>query len=643
MKTGIVSWKGIANFLWRFFSISELFKTLFVPWHQERATSSEGFSFFERMIFGLFTRVLGAVIRLVLISLGFLVLIIHILLFPVFFLIPISVDLKKLNHHRALGRDLAFRFTPKLKQYARDMSNAPETALIGKAETLARLQQVLARESQNNAIVVGRPGVGRTTLLEQLAKKISWGETLEPLKYRHVFELDLDGLSGNNLRDFLNEATSAGNIILVIDNIHAYPDALDIILPFIKASSIQIIGVTDIQGYHSVLKTREDLLQGFEKIELDEASDEEVALLIKLILDGRGIKYEDQVPEEVVKLTGGLIYDSPQPEKSLDIVEELLVANSEIITVQDVRHLITQKTGVPAEGISENERDILLGLEEKLRREIIGQEQAIEAISGALRRSRSGLGDKKRPIGSFLFLGSTGVGKTHTAKILSSIYYGEDKPILRFDMSEFSQANTTDEFVKQLVIGVEENPFTLILFDEIEKANRAVLNLFLQILDEAHITDQTGRQAHFNNAFIICTSNAGSEFLLDNPAISQKEFLTKLISVNALSPEFINRFDEAVLFTPLSKDQSKKIVELMLAEFVERIKDDRQITVTYNEDLVDVLAGIAYSSTFGARSIRRTLQDTVENYLAEQIIKNNLKSGGSIFVPTEIVSSGSST
>ncbi len=637
MKKGISAWKSIIGWLWRYFSIVELAKTLFVPWHQDRASTFDDFGLGMKIIAGILIRLIGAIVRTTIIVTGLIVAGLFIFTLPLFILLPLPLDVDKMRHRRPLGRDLAFRFTPLLSRYTRDMSAVAEVPLIGKEEAYKRLEQVLAKSNQDNVILVGNPGIGRTTLLEQFAKSISWGDTLPSLQYRHMFEVNLEGLAEKDLNNFLTEAALAGNVILVLDNIHAYPEVLDTILPFTDKSSMQIVAVTDVAGYHTVLKNRADLLQRFEKVDLEEPTETEIIALLEAVFRSRKITFTADVPGEIVRLSDRLVFNVPQPEKSLDIAEELLASGAKNISVTNVQDLLTAKTGVPAGGMSDKERDILLNLETKLQQEIIGQDKAIEAVSGALKRARSGLSTGTRPIGSFLFLGPTGVGKTHTAKVLNELYYGAERTMTRFDMSEFSQPSVMDDFVKQLVVVIEENPFTLVLFDEIEKSTPEVLNLFLQILDEGHLTDSVGRRIHFNNTLIVCTSNAGSDILLQNKDITSEDLLHKLIEARTFAPEFINRFDGVILFAPLSVESNQAIAKLILEDFTAEVKNNKKITLTYDEGLIEALAKMAHSSTFGARSIRRVLQDTVVDYLANLIIKDNLQPGATVFIPVEII------
>jgi len=448
------------------------------------------------------------------------------------------------------------------------MANAPDTVLVGKKDVLLRLERVLARERQNNVLLVGEPGVGRTTLVEKLAKLVSWGEVAEPLRYKHIFELKAQELDPENLREFLAEATNAGNVIIVIDDIHAYPQLLDVLVPFTDVSSLQIIGITDFGGFHRSLKQRGGIMQRFEKVEVAESTQEETAALIGAMAKARGVELGAEVVTEIVELSNRLIHNSPQPEKSIDLLEELAVGRNKIST-EDVHSLLSQKTGVPVGDVSKKERDVLLNLEEFLKKYIVGQEKAVEAISRSMRRARSGVSSEERPVGSFLFLGPTGVGKTYTAQTLARIYYGSFESVVHFDMTEYSRKESLTSFVNSLVVAIEENPFTLLLFDEIEKAHPEIFNVLLQVLDDGRLTDGKGRTVNFKNTIIIMTSNLGTEIIKEMTdfgfSIAEKggksskmpdmesveDKINEILRKN-FRPEFLNRFDAVVLFQTLN-------------------------------------------------------------------------------------------
>jgi|SRR6056297_220947 len=638
-RRGIAAWKALLAFVWRFFSIGPLLKTLLSPFHRDTVpvTSASTLSLGERLVWNIFSRLIGFVIRIVIIVLGVLALLFVVVLLPLFAVVPITVNEHWLRTRRAVGRGLAYGYTSYLKRHSIDMARASEQPLIGKADALAQLERVLGREFQNNVLLVGEPGVGRTTLIEQFANRASWGETLPALQYRRVFQLVTDELSPAELRKLFVTAASAGNVVVVLDNLHTNEAVLNELLPFTEARELQIIGITDYTGYHEVLKHRRDIMQRFEKVEVAEPSAAETQALLKAMAAARTLAVTDETLTAIVTLSDQLIHRVPQPEKSIDIFEELLVTESKEITLEAVHELLAQKTGVPVGKLSETERDALLHLEDTLKQHIFGQDAAVEAVASTLQRARTGMGQAGKPIGSFLFLGPTGVGKTYTAKLLSRIYYQSDNAMVRFDMSEYAQAGSAERLMNELVVQIENNPFTLLLFDEVEKAHASVLDLFLQMLDEAHITNTRGEKAYFTNAFIICTSNAGSQLLLEQPDTTEVALIDQLVQRGTFRMEFLNRFNGIVAFRPLADQQATTVASQMLDAFAAHVSRERKLTLTFDNAVVTALANTATRSRFGARAIQRALDNTVASYVAEQILTADLGAGDVLHIPATVL------
>jgi len=615
-----------------------LFKTLLAPWHRDawEDTSDDVIAeFFKRLVFGLITRILGGIIRLTTIILGILGILVIIILLPIFLILPIRIRYENLVKFGSIGKSWSYGHVPTLRKYGRILYLTPEVTLIEKESQIREMERVLSRERQDNVLLVGYPGTGKTTLIQQFAKRIHWGLTLPAIQNRKMVELFVDGLSVEMARRSLKEAVKAGNIIIVIEDIHKYPELIEILTPYLEAQEFQIIATTDFANYHGFLKERSDVTRLFEKVELYPPSKEGVVKILKEYIQKTNavrkrrnqIHAEESVLGIIVNLTDQYIQNVPQPEKSIDLIEELAVTDRNF-TKDAVLQILSEKINIPLGQLQKSEKEILLNLETILSRKIIGQKEAVNEISEAMRRARAGVGSKKRPIGTFLFLGPTGVGKTHTAKMLAGAYFGNEEAMIRFDMSEFQEENTISRLMTRMIDAIEENPLSLLFLDEIEKAHPDILNLFLQVLDEGRLTSMSGRTASFRNAIIIATSNAGGIAIQQNPNIQKDTLLQDLIASAIFRPEFVNRFDGVILFHPLSKENTRKIVELMFSDFNKEIQKDKGITIKPSIPLLEYLAEIGHDVRFGARAIRRAMQDVVQNQVADKILRDEVGPGG---------------
>jgi ATP-dependent Clp protease ATP-binding subunit ClpA len=639
---GIKSWINVLRFIWYFFSITELIKTLFAPWHRDVSAFPRGFDagkYFEIIIWNIFSRLMGAIVRLFTIALGLVAELVVMALLPLFLVLPLKIKYESLVKIGSIGKGWSYGFTPFLREHTRQLKDARETTLIGRDNEIKRIEQVLARGRQDNVLLVGEPGIGKTTLLEQLAKRISWGVAPKPLKNRRVIELIAHGLNDAEIRRALNEAARAGNIILVIEDLDKHKEVLRLLPPYLEAKELQIIATTDYEGFHTALKPWNDIVGQLEKIEIHEPSAKEAAHIVELIAQQHKIKIKPKVIQEIVYRTNQLIQNVPQPEKSIDVLEELgATKEKKEITIQDVHDLLSQKTEVPIGTLEAKEKETLLHLETILMRQVIGQDEAVRAIANAMRRSRTGVRSAKKPIGSFLFLGPTGVGKTHTAKALAECYFGSEDRVIRFDMSEFQETGSTDRLITRLTRAIEEDPFSLLFLDEIEKAHRDILNLFLQLLDDGRLTSTTGRTVSFRNTIVIATSNAGADHVRQMVQESKdliahkQEFINTLIKEQHFRPEFMNRFDAVILFKPLSHDDLKKIAELLLSDLNERLSHERHIKIEITPDLIEKIATLSYQPEFGARPMRRVIQDKIESKLAEMILKGEAHEGHTVHI-----------
>jgi ATP-dependent Clp protease ATP-binding subunit ClpA len=453
------------------------------------------------------------------------------------------------------------------------------------------------------------------------------GLSFPGIRQHRVVELFMEGLSLADFDKCLREAADAGNVILVIENIHAYESLYEKIMPYLHNPHLGIVATADLANYDQVLKNHAEFLSKFEKVDIAPADENDTIAVLKNQAKLLKISIEPEAILEIVRLADRLIGNAPEPAKSIAILEEAQALGKKI-TIDDVRQIISDKTNVPVGEIGADERKILAELENSMRKKIVGQDEAVADVSEALRRLRTGIADHSKPAGSFLFLGSTGVGKTYTAKILAESYFGRKNAMIRFDMSEFSTTESVLVFTDRLTSAIEEAPLSLVFFDELEKSNVLIRNLLLQVLDEGRLTRSSGREASFKDALIIATSNAGSAELIANPNIDKKILINDLIRNGIFAPEFLNRFNDVVLFKPLNAGEAKKVASLLLIEFAERLQEDKKITLVVDDALIDKIASAGFDPEFGARPIKRAMEEIVENKVAEYIMAGNV--GGSV-------------
>jgi len=338
----------------------------------------------------------------------------------------------------------------------------------------------------------------------------------------------------------------------------------------------------------------------------------------------------------------------PFPEKAIRLLDESIAylttyTKDKILEERHIKRIVSEKTEIPLESLEGKEKDLLLNLETLIHQRLINQDEAVKEVSNALRRARAEVNLKKGPIGSFLFLGPTGVGKTECSKTIAEIYFGSEERIIRFDMSEFQNVEDIPRLIGTpkengvLTTKVKEDPFSLVLLDELEKAHKNVLNLFLQVLDEGFLTDGAGRRVDFKNTIIIATSNAGAVLIREDMKMGKKpeeikeRLLNHLIKQGIYRPEFLNRFDEVVYFEPLSKENLVKIAGLMLNKLKKSLMD-KGITLEITKELKENIAELSYNPEFGAREMQRVIQDKVENVLAKALLSNQLKRGNKVKV-----------
>jgi len=573
------------------------------------------------------------------------------------------------------AKDWASGYTLLLDKYSTDLSllfssRRNKLHIIGHQNIIEEIARNLGKSNKSNVILVGDPGVGKRTAVLGFAQQVVQGRTLKELSWKHVKMVDLGHLmAGASTEDIevrlmtvLNESARAGNIILFLDNIETIlggapvagaqgerisgvVDAGAVLAKFLDSDRIQIIATSTYDAYHKSIERNPILVSQFEKIEVNEPSPVETTLITLDASVGVETEYKVLVSygavKEIVRLAERYLHDAPFPEKALDLLEEVAVYVSrqmkeKIVLPKDVQEIVHQKTSIPVAEATGGERDVLLNLEEKLHQRIVNQREAIRVVADALRRARAGLKEKNRPIGTFLFLGPTGVGKTETAKAVSESFFGSEAHMIRLDMNEFLQAESAGRFQEMLTTKAKEDPYTLILLDEVEKADRRVMNLLLRLLDEGKIADLSGKMVDMTNTIIVATSNAGAEQIREaikgktnfdeGYATLKATLLDYLQKERIFSPEFLNRFDAVVLFQPLNPEQVGQVVELMLNR-LNRQLTEQGIQVKLDPAAVQRLATTGYDSVFGARALRRTLQEKVENVVARKILAGQLPRG----------------
>lgn len=517
-------------------------------------------------------------------------------------------------------------------------------------------EHILAQSGRNNVLVVGEEGVGKRFILKGLERLIETGRALPALSFKRFIWLDAEALlsgieNGGELRkrleEVFQEALRAGNIVLGIERFHSLLDPLlpeipDILIPFLQSEYSQVIATTTPQFLASRVQ-RQDLASQFGKITLQEPTIEQTALTLQEFVWHLEQKEKMFIPyqsmKKIVELADRFSVDIPRPQKDIDFLQEALSfakgKGKPQLEVPDILEVFSQRTGIPLGVVGEEEKEKLLHLEDLLHQRLVDQKEAVQAISRSLKRARVSVRETRRPIGSFLFLGPTGVGKTTAAKVLAQLYFGQEEAMVRFDMSEYQQLQDIERLIDLMAQEVRQKPYSLLLVDEIEKSHEKILHLFLQILDEGILTDTKGIKVDFRNLIIIATSNAGSEFIRNNISrVGTKEFeqdlLNGLQEKGIFTPEFLNRFDSVVTFKPLEPKELEQIALLLLNDLADRVKKEHNIDLVLTPELQTFLATKGFDPQYGARPMRRVLQDAIETTIANKILTGEIKRGQSL-------------
>ena len=632
--------------------------------------------------------------------------------------------------------------------------------VVGRYEEIDRVVQILGRRTKNNPVLIGEPGVGKTAIAEGLAQRIQLGDIPDILEDKRVLTLDIGllvagtkyrGEFEERLKKIMEEIKSAGNVILVIDEVHTLIgagaaegaiDAANILKPALARGELQCIGATTLDEYRKHIERDAALERRFQPVMVGEPSIEDTIEILKGLRERyeqhHRLKITDDALEAAAHLGDRYISDRFLPDKAIDLIDEagsrVRLINSKLppeakqidkelrqvqkekeesvrdqnfdkagqlrekemelsakikevlenqkeaavgdesdinsvkndskllqnplVSEEDVAHIVASWTGVPVQKLTETESVKLLNMEETLHQRLIGQDEAVKAVSRAIRRARVGLKNPNRPIASFIFSGPTGVGKTELTKSLASYFFGSEEAMIRLDMSEFMERHTVSKLIGsppgyvgfneggQLTEAVRRRPYTVVLFDEVEKAHPDVFNLLLQLLEDGRLTDSKGRTVDFKNTLLIMTSNIGSkviekgggglgfEFSGDSVEDSQYNRIKSLVNEELkqyFRPEFLNRLDEIIVFRQLTKNEVKEIAEIMLQEVFARLQD-KGIKLSVTDAFKERLVEEGYNPSYGARPLRRAVMRLLEDSLAEEVLSGRIKDGDKALV-----------
>ncbi len=569
-----------------------------------------------------------------------------------------------------------------LDQYSRDLTALASAGrldpVVSRGEEILRTVQILSRRNKNNPVLVGEPGVGKTAVAEGLALRVARGEAPEPLRRKRIVSLDLPALlAGTKYRgDFeervksvLRDVKRAGDVILFIDELHTVIgagsaegsiDAANILKPALGRGEVQIIGATTPEEYRRHIEKDAALERRFQPVTVAEPGREQTLDMLRSLRPAleqhHGVEIGEEALEAACVLSSRYIRDRFLPDKAIDLLDEAAAAlrvsgglSGERVGAAEVARVVSLWTGIPVSGLTEDESAALRDLEEKLRRRVVGQDEAVSAVARAIRRSRVGLRDPRRPVGSFLFLGPSGVGKTELCRALAAAVYRDEEAIIRIDMSEYMEKHAVSRLIGappgyvgyedggQLTEKIRRRPWSVVLFDEMEKAHEDVGSLLLQILDEGRLTDAAGRRVDFRNAVIVMTSNVGAKAITaaraplgfgtgapGDEAQMRRRVMEELRAT--FRPELLNRVDETIVFHRLGEAELLQIARGQLEELRQRFSQ-RGLDLEVPEETLRFLARQGRDEGSGARPLRRLLQGRLEDRAAELLLTGRARPG----------------
>ncbi len=590
---------------------------------------------------------------------------------------------KNMNVHRhtgGIGRDLAFGYIPTLQRYGRDISIAKKGALPTQLhlsehnEVLSQMITIFSHPGRQNVALVGPDGSGRTTIVNAFAEKLmdADSELPENLKYRQIFGLDATAILSSGaergqierlVMGILGEAYAANNIILWLENAELFfeegagsIDITNILLPVIEAGKLRIILTMDQQKFLEISAKNASLANALNKIMVKPANEKETMKVLQdqvpVLEYNHKVSYTIWALKEAYRLSERYIHGMEMPGRALALLDSAgdYANQYKLVTAESVQRAVEKTAGVKMQQTAtSDDKAKLLNMEDLIHERMIDQEPAVKTVSDALRRSAAGVRNEKRPIGTFLFMGPTGVGKTELAKAVSEVYFDGEKNIIRLDLNEFVSADdvarliadgTEDEM--SLTAQVMKQPFAVVLLDEIEKAHPQVLTTLLQMLDEGILRDSKGHEVSFRDTIVVATSNAGAEKIREyvTGGVSlesvKDEFMNWLLSSEIFRPEFLNRFDEVCLFKPLSPADCMAVLDLII-DGVNKTLAPQKINVNVEQGAKELLVERGYDPQLGARPMKRIVQKTVENIVAKAMLSEEIGSGATISVTREMI------
>lgn len=576
-----------------------------------------------------------------------------------------------------IGKGMTGRVTPMLNTVSEDFTYKVKKGLIGKIigrkEEVKKIAELLS-SSKVNILIIGEPGSGKTAIVKGIAYEIYKGTEFESIKFKRIVSLEIGALIAgtktagdvaSRLTTIMNEIESSGDIVLFIDEIqnlitdvggggNEMTNVFSILEPHLAAGKVQFIGATNIENYRKYVEPNGSFARLFELIEIPQASKEDTLEILKYVSRKYETKYgviiSYKALQKVIELSDKLIHERVLPDKAIDILDRASAASikeDKYITAEDIAKEISEITHVPVTSVTQDESQKLLNIENELKKRVIGQDQAIVQIGSALKRARVGIRNENKPIASFLFAGTTGVGKTETAKALAQTYFGNAKTMVRLDMSEYQQADSIDRLLGSpdgkskgiLTEAVRTSPFALVLLDEIEKAYSNILLTFLQVLDDGRITDSGGKVIDFTNTIVIATSNVGTKSIQEitqrNGAFEEMQETAMKEVRERFAPEFLNRFNGIIVFRPLDMESVRKIADIML-DSVRKLSEDKGVKISFKPELIEELIKQGFSPEWGARPLARVIENTVESYLAVKFLSNEIKQGDTVDLGMEV-------